>query len=146
MATGPERSKPLHNFLLPYLKWGTQRLLRCVNADLDRRSSRFDALQNGVVRVPNKRKMNDDDAVFLGGLREEASGVANHVMMSCNLRMRETPTKLGGGADHGGVSIAPSGRCGVEKEERNPNIWKKRKGNSDGSLGCNKRCRRQSWQ
>ncbi|CAN0891513.1 hypothetical protein LINGRAHAP2_LOCUS17036 [Linum grandiflorum] len=25
-----ERSKPLHNFSLPYLKWGNQRVLRCV--------------------------------------------------------------------------------------------------------------------
>ncbi|KAL2324105.1 hypothetical protein Fmac_023163 [Flemingia macrophylla] len=30
MAMGPERSKPLHNFMLPsYLKWGNQRHLRC---------------------------------------------------------------------------------------------------------------------
>ncbi|BAU02775.1 hypothetical protein VIGAN_11235500 [Vigna angularis var. angularis] len=93
MATGPERSKPLHNFSLPCLKWGTQRLLRCVNGDLDRRSSRFDAPQNGVVRDPNKRKMNDGDAVFLGGLGEEASGVANHAMMPWNLRTRRAACK-----------------------------------------------------
>ncbi|KAF7819890.1 DUF1639 family protein [Senna tora] len=30
MATEPERSKPLHNFSLPCLKWGNQRFLRCV--------------------------------------------------------------------------------------------------------------------
>ena len=43
MAMGPERSKPLHNFMLPCLKWGTQRYLRCMkvaSADAagDRRS------------------------------------------------------------------------------------------------------------
>jgi len=27
---GPERSKPLHNFPMPCLKWGNQRFLRCV--------------------------------------------------------------------------------------------------------------------
>ena len=27
----PERSKRLHNFTLPYLRWGQQRFLRCVN-------------------------------------------------------------------------------------------------------------------
>ncbi|KAK2397555.1 hypothetical protein QL285_059117 [Trifolium repens] len=27
----PERSKPLHNFSFPSLKWGSHRLLRCVN-------------------------------------------------------------------------------------------------------------------
>lgn len=33
MAMGPERSKPLHNFKLPCLKWGNQRYLRCVKLD-----------------------------------------------------------------------------------------------------------------
>ncbi|KAK7291414.1 hypothetical protein RIF29_06541 [Crotalaria pallida] len=27
----PERSKPLHNFSLPCLKWGSQKFLKCVN-------------------------------------------------------------------------------------------------------------------
>ncbi|CAL5421591.1 unnamed protein product [Camellia sinensis] len=30
MAMGPERSKPLHNFKMPCLKWGNQKLLRCM--------------------------------------------------------------------------------------------------------------------
>lgn len=30
MATVPERSKPLHKFSMPYLKWGYQRHLKCV--------------------------------------------------------------------------------------------------------------------
>lgn len=34
MAMGTERSsKPLHNFTLPYLKWGNQRQLRCMKVD-----------------------------------------------------------------------------------------------------------------
>ncbi|XP_010254097.1 PREDICTED: uncharacterized protein LOC104595181 [Nelumbo nucifera] len=33
MAMGPERSKPLHNFSMPRLKWGNQRLLRCMKVD-----------------------------------------------------------------------------------------------------------------
>ncbi|KAI4347197.1 hypothetical protein L6164_008031 [Bauhinia variegata] len=49
MAMGPERSKPLHNFSLPCLKWGSQKFLRCVKvppdtpepSSLDRRSSRL---------------------------------------------------------------------------------------------------------
>ncbi|KAL4316859.1 hypothetical protein AHAS_Ahas15G0327200 [Arachis hypogaea] len=32
MGMVPERSKPLHNFSLPCLKWGSQKFLRCVNA------------------------------------------------------------------------------------------------------------------
>ncbi|TKY50850.1 hypothetical protein E2542_SST22356 [Spatholobus suberectus] len=35
MAMGPERSKPLHNFMLPCLKWGTQRHLRCTKLPSD---------------------------------------------------------------------------------------------------------------
>ncbi|CAJ1977510.1 unnamed protein product [Sphenostylis stenocarpa] len=35
MAMGPERSKPLHNFMLPYLKWGSQRHLRCTKLASD---------------------------------------------------------------------------------------------------------------
>ncbi|WZZ63959.1 hypothetical protein YC2023_075329 [Brassica napus] len=31
MERPPERSKRLHNFTLPYLRWGQQRFLRCVN-------------------------------------------------------------------------------------------------------------------
>ncbi|XP_061339500.1 uncharacterized protein LOC133286149 [Gastrolobium bilobum] len=33
MAMGPERSKPLHNFMLPCLKWGSQRHLRCMKVN-----------------------------------------------------------------------------------------------------------------
>ncbi|XP_010532317.1 PREDICTED: uncharacterized protein LOC104808336 [Tarenaya hassleriana] len=36
METGPERSKNLHNFTLPNLKWGSQRHLRCMKVDLAR--------------------------------------------------------------------------------------------------------------
>ncbi|KAK7380055.1 hypothetical protein VNO78_32410 [Psophocarpus tetragonolobus] len=85
MATGPERSKPLHNFSLPCLKWGTQRLLRCVNADLDRRSSRLEAPQNDGVRVPNKRRNEDRE--------EGGGGVGNNAMMPWNLRTRRAACK-----------------------------------------------------
>ncbi|OMO63499.1 hypothetical protein COLO4_32387 [Corchorus olitorius] len=33
MAMAPERSKPLHNFELPCLKWGNQKYLRCMKLD-----------------------------------------------------------------------------------------------------------------
>ncbi|TKY69340.1 heat shock cognate 70 kDa protein [Spatholobus suberectus] len=44
MAASPKRSNPLHNFSLPFLKWGTQRKMRCATASAfaagsDRRSS-----------------------------------------------------------------------------------------------------------
>ncbi|KAL0010187.1 hypothetical protein SO802_005295 [Lithocarpus litseifolius] len=35
MAMGPERSKALHNFTMPCLKWGNQRYLRCMKPGPD---------------------------------------------------------------------------------------------------------------
>ncbi|KAL1295914.1 hypothetical protein HN51_056731 [Arachis hypogaea] len=69
MAMGPERSKPLHNFMLPCLKWGSQRHLRCMkvpstDAAGDRRSPppltprkrQFDAsVSTDVARGSEKR-------------------------------------------------------------------------------------------
>ncbi|CAA7051369.1 unnamed protein product [Microthlaspi erraticum] len=37
----PERSKRLHNFTLPYLRWGQQRFLRCVKLSHHRSPSSF---------------------------------------------------------------------------------------------------------
>lgn len=52
---GPERSNPLHNFSFPHLKWGTQRLLRCVNdPNNNNNSSKFNPPQNDT-----KPKNND---------------------------------------------------------------------------------------
>ncbi|XP_068638040.1 uncharacterized protein [Aristolochia californica] len=31
----PEKSQPLHNFSMPYLKWGNQKLLRCMRVNRD---------------------------------------------------------------------------------------------------------------
>ncbi|KAJ7970361.1 DUF1639 family protein [Quillaja saponaria] len=65
MAMGHERSKPLHNFSLPCLKWGNQRFLRCVKvppdasdpSSVDRRSSRlqpkFDQFQAKQINPRN---------------------------------------------------------------------------------------------
>lgn len=40
---GLERSKPLHNFTLPFLKWGNQRYLRCMKLDSDAPDADADA-------------------------------------------------------------------------------------------------------
>ncbi|GFZ12224.1 hypothetical protein Acr_23g0006090 [Actinidia rufa] len=54
MATGPERSRPLHNFTLPRLKWGNQRFLRCMKVNEinghDRRLSTSEADSDGSNR------------------------------------------------------------------------------------------------
>lgn len=47
----PERSKSLHNFSLPCLKWGTQRLLRCVN-NHNQQSSKLNSPQNNNNPIP----------------------------------------------------------------------------------------------
>lgn len=67
MAVGHERTKPLHNFDLPCLKWGSQKYLRCLrvasDADVgsDRRSSvpRFDdsLIDRRRESEPERRKV-----------------------------------------------------------------------------------------
>lgn len=74
MSTSPKRPKPLHNFNLPFLKWGAQRHLRCSNASIkdgagpstsgDRRSSR-----------PNSNESSGSEKRILVGNGEE-EGIA----------------------------------------------------------------------
>lgn len=58
---GPERSKPLHNFAMPSLKWGNQRFLRCMKVNSngevaadDRRS--FDLIRGRREMESEKRR------------------------------------------------------------------------------------------
>ncbi|KAF8390113.1 hypothetical protein HHK36_024635 [Tetracentron sinense] len=55
-AMAPERSKPLHNFSMPCLKWGNQRHLRCMKINsngeifsFDHRSSASEAESEGLI-------------------------------------------------------------------------------------------------
>ncbi|XP_061357591.1 uncharacterized protein LOC133301892 [Gastrolobium bilobum] len=99
MAMGPERSKPLHNFSLPCLKWGTQKLLRCVNAEpcsLDRRSSKSDEPhmnQNEPCRVPKRKNDNNIDAV-----REKIMGDLRVAAKKLKVSIFENGKDEGGGA------------------------------------------------
>lgn len=74
METSPKRPKPLHNFTLPFLKWGAQRHLRCSNAAVknpagastnsDRRSSKSYSNESTSTRNPassSERPMVCDD-------------------------------------------------------------------------------------
>ncbi|MED6184996.1 hypothetical protein PIB30_052805 [Stylosanthes scabra] len=69
MAMGPERSKALHNFSMPCLKWGHQRFLRCVKVpspdpdpdhdhdhDHHHLHHRRSSLPNSPFLASNKRK------------------------------------------------------------------------------------------
>ncbi|XP_042494954.1 uncharacterized protein LOC122074157 [Macadamia integrifolia] len=42
MAMAPERSRPLHNFDMPCLRWGNQRVLRCMKVNSNGEISPFD--------------------------------------------------------------------------------------------------------
>ncbi|KAL7001119.1 hypothetical protein U1Q18_002272 [Sarracenia purpurea var. burkii] len=98
MAMGPERSKLLHNFKMPCLKWGNQRFLRCMKvnpngevisaAAADQRSSALEVergltgrrreskneRRGWIERTAGKRSFNkspspsESPAVFVGGL------------------------------------------------------------------------------
>ncbi|XP_062110100.1 uncharacterized protein LOC133821935 [Humulus lupulus] len=77
MALGPERTKPLHNFDLPCLKWGSQKYLRCMRevsnggagGRSDRRSdvTRFQSSLGNRRREsePERRKFRAPKPVFL---------------------------------------------------------------------------------
>ncbi|KAK4263822.1 hypothetical protein QN277_029188 [Acacia crassicarpa] len=55
MAMGPERSKHLHNFALPCLKWGNQRHLRCMKVTPDSGGA---SSSTGDRRSPGMRSEN----------------------------------------------------------------------------------------
>jgi len=55
----PERSKPLHNFSFPCLKWGNQRTLRCVNENNSNNSSNPSLKNNESIDVVRQRIMGD---------------------------------------------------------------------------------------
>ncbi|KAJ8562989.1 hypothetical protein K7X08_031441 [Anisodus acutangulus] len=55
---GPERSKPLHNFTLPYgLKWGNQRHLRCAKVESNGEISAIHRRSNGSHDSIGRRRM-----------------------------------------------------------------------------------------
>lgn len=57
MTMGPERSKPLHNFTLPYgLKWGNQRHLRCSKVESNGQSSSIHRRSNGSESSIGRKK------------------------------------------------------------------------------------------
>ena len=47
---GPERSKPLHNFAMPSLKWGNQRFLRCMKVNSNGEVAAGDRRSSDLVR------------------------------------------------------------------------------------------------
>uniref|UniRef100_A0A5B7BYQ3 Uncharacterized protein n=1 Tax=Davidia involucrata TaxID=16924 RepID=A0A5B7BYQ3_DAVIN len=86
-AMGPERSKPMHNFTMPCMKWKNQRLFRCtkVNSNgevsvLDRASQlkkdlirrrREVELEKGRLRMERKSKAERDGDDGIEAIREK---------------------------------------------------------------------------
>ncbi|KAJ8564733.1 hypothetical protein K7X08_001193 [Anisodus acutangulus] len=77
---GPERSKPLHNFTLPYgLKWGNQRHLRCAKVESNGEISSIHRWSNGSESIgrrgSNDRKFSppekEDTGEGIGAVREK---------------------------------------------------------------------------
>ncbi|XVE75208.1 hypothetical protein DITRI_Ditri12bG0077300 [Diplodiscus trichospermus] len=101
MAMGPERSKPLHNFKLPCLKWGNQRYLRCMK--LDDASTATDSLstvadhhrrrRHGFPRRPSPPSK--FESMMVGGVRrrESESSPSNNKDNDCRMERRLTISK-----------------------------------------------------
>ncbi|KAK9019015.1 hypothetical protein V6N11_034057 [Hibiscus sabdariffa] len=85
MATGPQRSKPLHNFNLPCLKWGSRRYLRCTKlADASKATTDSsatavagitDQYQHCHRRVVQRRRSPPSklESLVVGGMRRRES-------------------------------------------------------------------------
>ncbi|KAE9611770.1 hypothetical protein Lalb_Chr06g0165981 [Lupinus albus] len=84
MAMGPERSKSLHNFMLPCLKWGSQRHLRCMKVPTDNatnggdhrspapsRKREFKPMTNNAKVTVAKPRIHVDDDEGIDAVREK---------------------------------------------------------------------------
>ncbi|KAJ7943140.1 DUF1639 family protein [Quillaja saponaria] len=94
MAMGPERSKPLHNFTLPCLKWGNQRHLRCMKVSSDG----GDVSGSGDRRSPESKSEN-----FMVTRRREAGSEKVRVIAKESERrmMRISKSKFDGDDEDG---------------------------------------------
>ncbi|KAK7251627.1 hypothetical protein RIF29_34979 [Crotalaria pallida] len=59
----PERSKPLHNFSMPRLKWGNQRLLRCINLTTSTPTHQPSSNNKRKLPLPFSNTIDDINAV-----------------------------------------------------------------------------------
>lgn len=101
MAMGLERSKPLHNFSLPSLKWGGQRHLRCVKIDSlagFRSPSRCPGLESTPPRIVSgdeRRRSRDATIPKLGtGGRIDCSGEIKAVKEKFLIDLRAEMDKI----------------------------------------------------
>ncbi|KAF2587032.1 hypothetical protein F2Q70_00037024 [Brassica cretica] len=105
----PERSKRLHNFTLPYLRWGEQRFLRCVKlpSSPDHRSP---AVDGGGEFGDGKLRLDPPKVSTLGNGGGDAARPWNlrTRRAACNEPGDEEPTgvvvKRGGGSHEGDSS------------------------------------------
>ncbi|XVE84872.1 hypothetical protein DITRI_Ditri17bG0047100 [Diplodiscus trichospermus] len=95
MEMGPERSKPLHNFKLPCLKWGNQRYLRCMKLDdastaTDSASAAADHHRGRHVFQRRRSPPSKFESLMVGGLRrrESESSPSNNKSNDCGRERR----------------------------------------------------------
>ncbi|XP_045792603.1 uncharacterized protein LOC123887343 isoform X2 [Trifolium pratense] len=97
----PERSKPLHNFSLPCLKWGTTRLLRCVNNNNNNDPSPLinpNSSQNDPIRK-------NDESV--DAVRERIMGDLRVAAKKLKVSIFEENGDVGGGGGGSNGAIRP---------------------------------------
>ncbi|CAJ2637006.1 unnamed protein product [Trifolium pratense] len=97
----PERSKPLHNFSLPCLKWGTTRLLRCVNNNNNNNDPSPLINPNSSQNDPIRKNDESVDAV-----RERIMGDLRVAAKKLKVSIFEENGDVGGGGGGGGSNGA----------------------------------------
>ncbi|KAG6587658.1 hypothetical protein SDJN02_15346, partial [Cucurbita argyrosperma subsp. argyrosperma] len=104
MAMEPERSKPLHNFSMPYLTWGSQRFLKCINLPSNSNNSNptnftnLPSPMNHVTHQPSNRNSHRTSSIEESkkpkfSIVGEAGGDESAAARPWNLRTRRAACK-----------------------------------------------------
>ncbi|KAI3730593.1 hypothetical protein L1987_61764 [Smallanthus sonchifolius] len=142
-----ERLKPLHNFDLPYLKWGNQKLLRCMKVDSiadpnqsspEKLNSRIGVAGDGEIEATREKLMFDfqkqvgemKDAILREGLVDlpaTATATTTTVFNSpaerpWNLRTRRAACKAPRSPSYGNGEVLKPNSSPVANECRDPNL------------------------
>ncbi|KAE8663840.1 Detected protein of unknown function [Hibiscus syriacus] len=110
MAMGPRRSKPLHNFDLPCLKWGNRRHLRCMKLDdaSNATNSSFafaDQYQHCRRRVFQRRRSPPSklETLVVGGMRRREPESSSSPSRKNTYCAREQPLMIPKGEAAAGI-------------------------------------------
>ncbi|XP_052184579.1 uncharacterized protein LOC127796467 [Diospyros lotus] len=102
MEKAPERSKPLHNFTLPRLKWGSQKFLRCMKVN-----------PNGPVPADRRSSVSEEERGLIGRRRGPEQERRRWIERKGSFEKSPSPPGVVGG--FGERSVAESdGEDGIE--------------------------------